>query len=57
MCTGCKRNVITRNLFGIMQKLYTFTEGSTKRHGLFKEIQMKCYASQGEVNQNVFGEI
>ncbi|KAI6651149.1 Zinc finger MYM-type protein 1-like [Oopsacas minuta] len=44
----CKRNVITRNFFGIMQKLYAFIEGSTKRHGLFKDIQMKCYASQGE---------
>ncbi|KAI6655655.1 hypothetical protein LOD99_1795 [Oopsacas minuta] len=31
-----------------MQKLYAFIEGSTKRHGLFKDIQMKCYASQGE---------
>lgn len=37
----CSRNVTTRNFFGIVEKLYDFIEGSTKRHGLFQEIQKR----------------
>ena len=35
----CSHNVTARNFFGVAQKLYDFIEHSTKRHGLFKEIQ------------------
>ena len=35
----CSINVNARNFFGIVEQLYAFIEGSTKRHGLFKQIQ------------------
>lgn len=33
----CSRNVTCRNFFGVVQKLYVFIEGSTKRHGIFQK--------------------
>lgn len=41
---SCSRNVVARNFFGIVEKLYAFIEGSTKRHGLFQDIQGKMAA-------------
>jgi hypothetical protein len=37
----CSKNVTTRNFFGVVEKLYAFIEGSTKRHGLFKDVQKR----------------
>jgi len=35
----CSKNTVIRNFFGVVQSLYAFIEGSTKRHAVFKEIQ------------------
>ena len=34
----CSKNIIIRNFSGVVQSLYAFIEGSTKRHATFKEI-------------------
>jgi hypothetical protein len=34
----CSENVMSRNFFCIIQKLYSFIESSAKRHGLFQDI-------------------
>ena len=41
MVDTCSKNVATRNFFGVVEKLYSFIEGSTKRHGLFKDVQKR----------------
>ncbi len=38
MCEFSSEVVMARNFFGIVQKLFCFIEGSTKRHGLFQDL-------------------
>jgi hypothetical protein len=44
----CAKNVTARNFFGTVEQLYAFIEGSTKRHGLFKEVQTQLSVLHGE---------
>ena len=48
----CFRNVTTRNIFGIVEKLYAFIEGSMKRHGLFQDVQKRLHGYDGSQAQN-----
>jgi hypothetical protein len=38
---SCTKNVITRNFFGVVEKLYSFIEGSCQRHGIFRGVSQK----------------
>ncbi|CAM4275719.1 unnamed protein product [Leuciscus chuanchicus] len=35
----CCKNIPSRNFFGLIEQLYVFMEGSTKRHSLFIDVQ------------------
>ena len=48
----CSRNVTTRKFFGIVEKLYASIEGSTKRHGLFQDVQKRLHGYDGLQAQN-----
>ncbi len=37
----CCKNTATRNFFGLVEQLYSFMEGSAKRHSLFIDVQQK----------------
>ena len=48
----CSRNITTRNFFGLVETLYTFIEGSIKRHRLFQEVQKRLHGYDGSQAQN-----